>query len=107
MKYFKLFWKDDLNELISEQTNLYSVQQNGKSVATNPGEIEQFIGLQMYMSIVQLPTYNMYWESLTWFDPIGDDMPRNQYKLLRKNVHVSDNSKRDNLENKSNKLNQY
>ena len=107
MKYFKLFWKDDLNELISEQTNLYSVQQNGKSVATNPGEIEQFIELQMYMSIVQLPIYNMYWESLTWFDPIGDAMPRNQHKLLRKNVHVSDNSKRDNLENKSNKLNQY
>ena len=40
MKHFKLFGKDDLNELISEQTTLYSVQQNGKSVATTPGEIE-------------------------------------------------------------------
>ena len=41
MKQFKLFGKDNnLNELISEQTNLYSVQQNGKSVATTPGEIE-------------------------------------------------------------------
>ena len=41
MKYFKLFWKDDLNELISEQTNLYSGQQNGKSLATNPGKLSK------------------------------------------------------------------
>ena len=43
MKHFKLFGKDDLNELISEQTTLYSVQQNGKSVAITPGEIELWI----------------------------------------------------------------
>ena len=41
MKYFKLFWKDDLNELISEQTNLYSGQQNGKSLATTPGKLSK------------------------------------------------------------------
>ena len=58
----------------------------------------------MYMSINQLPTYNTYWESLTRFDPIADAMPRNRYQLLRKNLHVSDNSKRDDLENKRNKL---
>ena len=56
------------------------------------------------MSIDQLPTYDMHWESLTRFDPIADAMPRNWYQLLRKNLHVSDNSKRNDLENKSNKL---
>ena len=54
----------------------------------------------MYMSIDQLPTYNTYWESLTRFDPTTDAMPRNRYQLLRKNLHVSGNSKRDDLENK-------
>ena len=68
IKYFNVFWKDDLNELRSEQSNLYSVQQNGKFVADTPGGIEQVIGLQMYTSIDQLLTYNMYWESLTRSD---------------------------------------
>ena len=44
----------------------------------------------------------MYWESLTRFDPIADAMPQNWYQLLRNNLHVSDNSKRDDFENKSN-----
>ena len=58
----------------------------------------------MYMSIVQLSTYNMHWESLTRFDPITDAMSWNRYQLLRKNVHVSDNSEHDGLVNKRNKL---
>ena len=106
MKYFKLFWKDDLNELTSEQTNLYSVQQNGKYVATTSGEIEQVIGLQMYMSIVQIPTYNMYWEILTRLDPTADAIPRNRYQLSGKNLHVSDNLKREDSNNFV-KLNQF
>ena len=28
LNYFKLFWKDERHELLSEQTNLYSVQKN-------------------------------------------------------------------------------
>ena len=106
MKYFKLFWKDDLNELISEQTNLNSVQQNGKYVATTSGEIEQVIGLQMYMSIVQIPTYNMYWEILTRLDPTADAIPQNRYQLLGKNLHFSDNLKREDSNNFV-KLNQF
>ena len=49
--YFEMFWKEDLNELISELTNLYSVQQSGKNINTTPKEIEQLIGVQMQMSI--------------------------------------------------------
>ena len=51
--YFEMLWKEDLNELISEQTNLYSVQQSGKSINTTPKETEQLIGVQMQMSIVK------------------------------------------------------
>ena len=34
--YFEMFCKEDLNEIISEQTNLYSVRQSGKSTNTTP-----------------------------------------------------------------------
>ena len=103
LTYFKLFWKEELNILLSEQT-LYSVQDKSKSVNTTPGEIEQLIGLQMYMSIIDLPAFYMYWATETRYALITDVMSINRYKSLRGNLHVSDNSKCNEPENKDNKL---
>ena len=74
---------------IADQTNLY--------------EIEQFIGMQMLMAIVQLPTYEMYWANDTRYAPIADVMGRNRYKTLRRYLHVNDNSLLDD-EARKNKL---
>ena len=60
----------------------------------------------MYMSIVQIPTYNMYWEILTRLDPTADAIPQNRYQLLGKNLHFSDNLKREDSNNFV-KLNQF
>ena len=54
-----MFWSKDLNKLRAEQTNLYSVQKDGKSIATT--EDERFIDSQMVMSLVDLPSYMIYW----------------------------------------------
>ena len=56
------------------------------------------------MSVIDLPAYCMYWANETRYPPIADVMSVNRYKLLRENLHVSDNSKRDEPENKGNKL---
>ena len=61
LSYFQMFWNKDLNKLIAEQTNLNSVQKDGKSIATTEDEIKQFISIQMLMSLVDLPSYMMYW----------------------------------------------
>ena len=55
-----MFWNKDLNKLIAEQTNLYSVQKDGKSIATTEDEIKQFIDTQMVMLLVDLPLYMIY-----------------------------------------------
>ena len=34
-----MFWSKDLNKLRAEQTNLYSVQKDGKSIATTEDEM--------------------------------------------------------------------
>ena len=99
-----MFWKDDINVLLSEQTNLYSVQRKGTSLNTTSGEIEQFIGIQMYMSIIDFPAYRTYWALETRYLPIADVMSRNRYQQLREFLHVSDNLQRDNPENTGNKL---
>ena len=56
-----MFWNKDLNKLIAEQTNLYSVQKDGKIIATTEDEIKQFIGIQMLNSHVDLSSYMIYW----------------------------------------------
>ena len=37
--YFEMFWKEDLNELISEQTNLYSVQSLARVSTLRPKKL--------------------------------------------------------------------
>lgn len=104
LQYFKLFWNDELTSLISEQTNLYSVQKSDKSIATSKDEIEMFLGMQMYMSIVRLPSYVMYWSTETRYAPVADVMPIGRYKKLRQYLHVNDNTLAGSEENKNNRL---
>ena len=104
LNYFKIFWSDDIINLLVEQTNLYSVQQTGSSISTNKSEMEQFIGIQMLMSIVSLPAYYMYWAVDTKYSPIADIMSINRYKKMRQYIYCNDNSKRNSQENQENKL---
>ena len=99
-----MFCKDSLFTLLAEQTNLYSMQKSCKSIQTTKNEIEQFIGIQMFMSIVKLPAYYMYWSIETRYPPIANLMSLSRYKTLRQFLHVVDNSKCNDPENKGNKL---
>ncbi|CAB3977807.1 Hypothetical predicted protein [Paramuricea clavata] len=102
--YFKMFWDDTITQNIVEQTNLYSVQQTGSSISTTKDEIEKLIGLQMKMGIVKMPNYELYWEKELRYEPIASVMPSKRYKKLRQFLHVNDNSKKDDPDNKDNRL---
>ena len=104
LNYFEMFWKSSVNKHIAQQTNLYAMQKDCAAVSTSKGEIEQFIGMQMLMSVVQLPKYEMYWANETRYAPIADVMGRNRYKTLRQYLHVNDNSLLEDETNKKNKL---
>ena len=64
-----MVWKSNINKLKSEQINLYNVQKDRKSILTTPREIEQFVGIQMLMSIIELPSFTMYWAGKTHYPP--------------------------------------
>ena len=104
LNYFKIFWSDDIINLLVEQTNLYSVQQTGSSINTNKSEMAQFIRIQMLMSIVSLPAYYMYWAVDTKYSRIADICPLIVTKKMRQYIHCNDNSKRNSKENQENKL---
>ena len=75
-----------------------------KPLNSSPGEIEQFIGIHMFMFIIILPAFYMYWASETRYPPAADVMSIARYKALRENLQVSDNGKCNDPENKDNKL---
>ncbi|CAB4019574.1 Hypothetical predicted protein [Paramuricea clavata] len=103
LEYFRQFWPDEINNLIVEQTNLYSTQKTDTSINTNKKETEQLIRMHLKMCIIQLPSYKLYWSQKMRYPAIADQMPlkrmktwtmstsrtcRNLPKLLRDFVNI-------------------
>lgn len=61
LNYFKGFSLDNIINLFVKPKNLYSVQQTGSSINPSKSELEQFFGIQMFMSIISLLIYYMCW----------------------------------------------
>ena len=61
LNYFKGFSLDNIINLFVKPKNLYSVQQTGSSINPSKSELEQFFGIQMFMSILSLLVYYMCW----------------------------------------------
>ena len=102
--FFKLFWTGNITQTLVEQTNLYSVEEQGKNISTCAKEIEQFLGMHILMGIMKLPDYNLYWASKTRNTKIADAMSHKRFKQLREYVHVVDNTKNDKPGKKNDKF---
>ena len=57
--------------------------------------MEQFIGLQMLMSIIRLPCYEMYWSKEFRVDCIADMVSLKRYETLKRYLHCIDNITRN------------
>ena len=95
LTYFRKFWSHDITERLVDQTNLYSVEKTGESIRTTKEEMEKFIEVQMLMSIVKLPKYEMYWSLETRVEQVTS-----RYKKLREFLHVVDNAEKEKEEKK-------
>ena len=92
LEYFCQFFTEGIIDRVVEQTNLYSVQKNGKSIATNKEEIRSLIGMLMKMSIVRMPNYLSYWSRELRYPPVADVMPRNRFQASTQHLHFVDNT---------------
>ena len=88
-QYFDQFFDPELFDVIADETNLYSVQETGKSVGTNPDEIEQFIGIIVQMGILKYPQYRMYWPPKTRSPIIANVMGLTRFENLKRFFHVT------------------
>lgn len=82
---------DDMVKMMVSETNLYSVQSTGSNVKTNELELKAFIGILLYMGVIQLPTIQDYWAADTRISIVADIMPRNRFQKLRRLLHFNNN----------------
>ncbi|CAG4947572.1 unnamed protein product [Parnassius apollo] len=86
LQLFRLFYTEDLLEIISFQTNLYAAQTSKNYKPTTPEEIDVFLALNLVVGIKKLPSYKDYWASAP------DFMPLNRFGWLLNHIHLNDNS---------------
>ncbi|XP_064088812.1 piggyBac transposable element-derived protein 3-like, partial [Macrobrachium nipponense] len=74
------------------QSNLYSKQRDVVSnFNLSESEFMVFLGLLMYMELMPLPSIVDYWAIKTRVPQVAEYMSRNRFKVIRSNLHFSDN----------------
>ena len=96
--FFNIVFSQELYRKIALETNLYAQQMqaaNGndpKWKDTTEEEIKAYIGLRLFMSIVDLPEMKMFWSKDAFFGnfAIANVMPRDRFNKLCQYFHVND-----------------
>ena len=94
-QYFKKIFGDDLMETVVHETNLYSAEKNiNKPLNVTEKEMEQWIGLLCFFSIVRLPNTKMHWCRSLYplCDIAGDIMSRDRFEAIKSSFHLVDNA---------------
>ena len=68
--------------MLAKQTNLYRTEKTGVNINTYKDEIEKILALQMHMSIVKMPPFEMYWREATCYEPFASMLTLKRYKKL-------------------------
>eukprot|EP00795_Rhopilema_esculentum_P005768 gene5768-11047_t len=66
INFFEKMFSEEIYCILAEQTNLYALQVERHKVdqcwsPTTPDEMRCFVGLRIFMSLVDLPEIKMYW----------------------------------------------
>ena len=83
IEVFQTIWDDEIKNILVKQTNMYSVEQSGVKINTNKDEIEKLLAVEILMSIVKMPRYEMYWSEATRYKPVASALTLKRYKMLR------------------------
>ena len=78
--------------------------KTGESFKTNKEGVEKFIGVQMLMSIVKRPRYEMYWSLETSVEQVTSLFSLKCYKKICEFLHAVDNTEKEKEESKGDRL---
>lgn len=102
MDFFRLFLNTEDLELFVTETNRYEAQKRNANALpkarinrwkdTSIEEMEIFIGIQIWMGLVNMPRLADYWTSKVLYkNQVSKVMSRNRFELLLANWHFSNN----------------
>lgn len=93
LDYFSKYFPECEFENMANYTNTYT-EQTGRLnwKPTNSKEMKIFVGINLYMGVLNFPRIRMYWEQKSRTNTIADNMTRNRIFELRFYFHVIDNN---------------
>ncbi|CAF1094970.1 unnamed protein product [Rotaria sp. Silwood1] len=90
--FYSMFGKESML-LLTDQSNLYSVQMNpNKPLCISQHEMEHFIVILIMTGVYSFPTPRFFWMNTTRVESIASVMSRDRFLQIKRNLHVVDNS---------------
>lgn len=107
LEYFEKFFDDELIQIITNETNTYSVQNNYNGIPITANDIRVFLAIIILQSIVKKPDLQHYWSKnpllLTPF--FSQTISYRRFLDIKKYLHFSNNEAYDESVHPSPKLN--
>nr|CAH7726963.1 unnamed protein product [Callosobruchus chinensis] len=92
LQFFKFFFTKDIISAITTESNLYCSQKRiNRPANLTEDEIEQFIGICLYMSIIQLPQARNYWSPHLGHPRVSEVMTCNRWEEIKRFIHFNNN----------------
>lgn len=92
--YLRMFYDHDLLTLICTESNRYALQgDSSKPLGLTVEELEVFLGICIYMSVVKLTHTRRFWCPEANIRAVSDFMSRNRWERIKSCIHFADNTK--------------
>ncbi|XP_040067986.1 piggyBac transposable element-derived protein 3-like [Ixodes scapularis] len=90
-EYFAKFFDEMMCERLTFETNLYSVQQSGKSLGVTGEEMRKYLSILVLCGVIKMPQFRMFWQGGTRYAPVADLMSRNRFEEIHRFLHMNNN----------------
>lgn len=100
VEYFEKMFDTRCIDLITQQTNLYGLQELGIELNCTKEEIRRYIGALLYLGVFRLPQFKMAWAQNIKLTAISEAMSRGRFEKIKQCLHFNENSqqpKKDDL----------
>ncbi|CAH1991171.1 unnamed protein product [Acanthoscelides obtectus] len=92
LQFFKFFLTKEIISAITIESNLYCSQKRiNRPLNLTDDELERFIGICLYMSIIQLPQARNYWSPHLGHHKVSAVMTCNRWEEIKRFIHFNNN----------------
>ena len=97
--FFHQPFPQEIYEKIDAETNRYAIQMQEQRGSldrswrpTDAEEVKVYVGMRIYMSVIDLPDIKMYWSEDQFYGnfKVSDIMPRARFEKLSQYLHAND-----------------